>query len=61
MKATIGGIDLSRIVPLLITSDPIPKINRFPIRIIAGVKCTTIEVELVGKYKIILISIVTNA
>jgi len=38
VKATIGGIDLTGIVPLLVASVPIPKIDCFPKRVVAGVE-----------------------
>jgi len=59
VKATIGGIDLSVIVPLEITG--VPKIDCFPKRVIASGKCTATDVELIRKNKIIVKTIVTNA
>jgi hypothetical protein len=38
MKGAIGGIDLCRIVPLVIASVVIPKIGCLPIGVVAGVK-----------------------
>ena len=61
VKGTIGGIDLTRIVPLNIGSAQIPKIDCLPKGIIARFKRTAIKVELIGEDKIIGIAIVTSA
>lgn len=61
VKGTISGIDLTWIVPLVITSLQVPEVDRFPIGIIARIKCSVVEIELIRENKIIVLTIETNA
>ena len=61
MKRTVGSIDLTGLVPLKITSSPIPEIHCFPKGVISGEKGTAIGVEFIGKYENVIFIIETSA
>ena len=61
VKRTIGGIELTCIVPLCIVGLRVPEIDRFPKGVITRIKCTAIDIELIRENKIIRLTIETNA
>jgi len=61
MKGTIGSIDLTGVVPLKITGSPIPEIDCFPEGVVSRIKCTTIGIELIGKYENVILIVEASA
>ena len=61
MKGTIGSIDLTGLVPLNISSSPIPEIDCFPEGVISSKERTAIGIELIGKYEDVVLIVETSA
>ena len=54
LKRTVRGRDSGGIVPFKVVGLPVVQVHGFPIRVIIGIECAPIYIELVGKDESIL-------